>query len=47
MEDAEVRATQRRVLWLMIPVVIVALVIGTITFFFLWGITHPGVFWDG
>ncbi len=46
MEDGDVREAQRRVVWLMIPVVIVALVLGTITFFLLWGITHPGVFWD-
>ena len=46
MGGAEVRAARRRVLWLMIPVVIVAIIVGTIAFLLLWGVTHPGAFWN-
>jgi flagellar basal body-associated protein FliL len=44
MDDVEIRAAKKRVAWLMLPVVLVALVVATFAFFVFWGFTHPGSF---
>jgi hypothetical protein len=41
MDDPEIRAAKRRVAWLMVPVVLVALVAAAIMFIAVWGFTHP------
>lgn len=41
-DEGKVRAAKRRVLWLMIPVAIVAVILATITVFLIWVVTHPG-----
>ncbi len=42
MDDAEIRAAKKRVAWLMLPVVVVALALATVVFFVAWGFSHPG-----
>jgi flagellar basal body-associated protein FliL len=42
MDEAEVRAARKRVAWLMLPVVVIALAVATVVFFVVWGFSHPG-----